>query len=249
MKESKIINANQICNMKFGCKSKLRKHVKEVHEGIKIHQCQFCDKKFVQLGHLNRHFKTVHLHEGVDQVDQSQLLKRKKQVDTTHKRSKNVKNSKRMKMLEKEALDVSNFVGFDHESEIAHKEQKIKKEIKHEVKTESVDKKITEGIVKDEQIDKNSKRMKMIEKQALDVSNITGFDHIEESKIKKEIKTEVKIEPIGENDDEDLEKQGLDVSNIMGFDHENQIIDKKPKIKPEIKQEVKIEPTGEHFNE
>ena len=115
--------------MKFGCKSKLRKHVKEVHEGIKIHQCQFCDKrfgrseilkihvetvhegikihqyqfcdkKFVQLGHLNRHFKTVHLHEGVDQVDQSQLLKRKKQVDTTHKRSKNVKNSKRMKMLE-----------------------------------------------------------------------------------------------------------------------------------------------------
>ena len=154
-----------------------------------------------------------------------------------------------MKVLEKEALNVSNIVGFDHENEIADKEQKIKIEIKHEVKTEPVDKNITERIVKVELIDKNSKRMKMMEKQALDVSNITGFDHIEESKIKKEIKTEVKIEPIGENVDEDLEKQGLDVSNIMGFDHENQIIDKKPKIKPEIKQEVKIEPTGEHFNE
>ena len=41
--------------------------------------------------------------------------------------------------------------------------------------------------------------LKMMEKQALDVSNINGFDHIEEQKIKKEIKTEVKIEPMDEN--------------------------------------------------
>ena len=142
-----------------------------------------------------------------------------------------------------------NFVGFDHESEIAHKEQKIKKEIKHEVKTESVDKNITEGIVKDEQIDKNSKRMKMIEKQALDVSNITGFEHLMEQKIKKELKTVVKIEPIDENVNEEIEKQALDVSNITGFDYENQTIDKEPKIKQEIKQEVKIEPMGQNFNE
>ena len=59
--------------------------------------------------------------------------------------------------------------------------------------------KSAEGIVKVKPIDKNSKRMKMIEKQALNVSNITGFDHIEEQKIKKEIKTEVKIEPMDEN--------------------------------------------------
>ena len=103
-----------------------------------------------------------------------------------------------MKILEKEALDVSNIVGFDHENEITH-EQKIKKEIKHEVKTEPVDKIIPEGIVKVKPIDKNSKRMKMIEKQALNVSNIAGFDHIVEQNIKKEIKTEVKIEPMGEN--------------------------------------------------
>ena len=67
--------------------------------------------------------KRIHIH---DEVDQSQSLKREKQVDTTLKRSKNVNNSKRMKMLEKEALDVSNIVGFDHENEMAAKEQKIK---------------------------------------------------------------------------------------------------------------------------
>ena len=48
-----------------------------------------------------------------------------------------------------------------------------------------MDKNIAEGIVKVEPMNKNSKRMKMIEKQALDVSNITGFGHIVEQKIKK----------------------------------------------------------------
>ena len=84
-----------------------------------------------------------------------------------------------------------------------------------------------------------------MEEQALDVSNITCFDHIEEPKIKKEIKTEVKIEPMDEN--EEMEKQALDFSNITGFDHENQI--KEEKIKKEIKHEVKIEPMSENFNE
>ena len=94
-------------------------------------------------------------------------------------------------------------------------------------------------------IDKNSKGMKMMEKQALDVSNITGFDHVEEQKIKKEIKIEVKIEPIDENINEEIEKQALDVSNITGFDYENQTIDKEPIIR----QEVKIEPMSKDFNE
>ena len=40
--------------------------------------------------------------------------------------------------------------------------------------------------------------MKTMEKHALDFSNINGFDHSEEPKIKKDIKTEVKIEPIDE---------------------------------------------------
>ena len=106
--------------------------------------------------------------------------------------------------------------------------------IKYEVKTEPVDENITEGIVKVGAIDKNSKRMKMMEKQAFNVSNTTCFDYIEEQKNQKEIKTEVfdfdfdiKSEPI----DEEIEKQALDVSNIMGFDNENQTIDKEPKIK------------------
>ena len=140
-------------------------------------------------------------------------------------------------------MDVSNIVGFDHENEIAHKEPKIKIEIKHEVKTEPLDENITEGIVKVEPIDKNLKRMKMIEKQALDDPKISGFDNVEEQKIKKEIKTEVKIEPI----DEEIEKPALDFSNITGFDYENQT--EEQKIKKEIKQEVKIEPMDENFNE
>ena len=121
-------------------------------------------------------------------------------------------------MLEKEALDDSNIVGFDHENEMAAKEQKIKIEIKHEVKTESVDENINKRMIKVEPFDENSKRTKTIEKHALDVSNIAGFDHIEEQKIKKEFKTEVKIEPIDENINEEIEKQALDVSNITGFD-------------------------------
>ena len=123
-----------------------------------------------------------------------------------------------MKMLEKEALDDSNIVGFDHENEMAAKEQKIKIEIKHEVKTESVDENINKRMIKVEPFDENSKRTKTIEKHVLDVSNIAGFDHIEEQKIKKEFKTEVKIEPIDENINEEIEKQALDVSNITGFD-------------------------------
>ena len=178
----------KFCDKKFGQKETLKTHVKMVHEGIKNHHCKICDKKFGQLGHLNRHIKMVHVYDG---VEKSQSLKLKKQVDTTHKRSKNVKNSKRMKMLEKEALDVSNIVGFDHENEIAGKDQKIRKGIKHEVKTESVDENFAKGIVKVEPIDKNSKRMKMLEKKALDVSNITGFNHIVEQNIKRDRKSSI----------------------------------------------------------
>ena len=102
----------------------------------------------------------------------------------------------------------------------------------------------TKRMIKVEPFDENSKRTKTIEKHALDVSNIA-----EEQKIKKEFKTEVKIEPIDENINEEIEKQALDVSNITGFDYENQTIDKESKIKQEIKQEVKIEPMCKDFNE
>merc|ERR1712062_421629 len=110
-------------------------------------------------------------------------------------------NSKRMKMLEKEALDVSNIVGFDHENEIAGKKQKIKKEIKQEVKTEPVEENITGFDHVEEQktkkkIDINVEPIEEMEQQALNVSNIMGFDHEnqtidKEPKIKQEIKQEV----------------------------------------------------------
>ena len=92
-------------------------------------------------------------------------------------------------MLEKQALDVSNIAGFDHENQIASKKQKIKKEIKHEVKIEPMDENVDEGskidkvepaekhVHKGSKKAKDSKRLKTLEKQALDVSNIAGFDH------------------------------------------------------------------------
>ena len=57
----------------------------------------------------------------------------------------------------------------------------------------------TKRMIKVEPFDENSKRTKTIEKHALDVSNIA-----EEQKIIKEFKTEVKIEPINENINEEM---------------------------------------------
>ena len=133
-KVSKKLNCH-ICDKKFPKQSKLKKHVETVHEGIKNHQCEICVKKFGRLSDLNRHVKEVH--DGVGRI---RPLKRKKQLETAQKRSKNAKDSKTLKMMEKQALDVSNIAGFDHENQIiVGEEQKIKKEIKHEVKIEPVD--------------------------------------------------------------------------------------------------------------
>ena len=77
--------------------------------------------------------------------EKSNLKKYVKSHKTTQKGSKNAKDSKRLKMLEKEALDVSNIAGFDHENQIVGEEQKIKKEIKNEVKIEPVDENFDEG--------------------------------------------------------------------------------------------------------
>ena len=49
-----------ICDKKF-VQSRLKRHVKEVHQGIKNHQCS--EQKFGELGILMRHVKTVH--EGI----------------------------------------------------------------------------------------------------------------------------------------------------------------------------------------
>ena len=44
-----------------------KKHVKEVHEGVKDHECNHCGKSFSQAGSLKLHVKAVHegVHEGV----------------------------------------------------------------------------------------------------------------------------------------------------------------------------------------
>ena len=99
-----------------------------VHLKLKPHKCDICEKKFITKQILKRHVKEVH--EGVSRI------KNKKQVETAQKGSKNVKDSMKLKMMEKEALNVSNIAGFDHENQIADKEQIIKQEIKQEVKIE-----------------------------------------------------------------------------------------------------------------
>ena len=173
----------EICKITFGLLNDLKRHVKAVHEKIKDYQCDICDMKFGYKYILKRHIKGVH--DGVGEI---QELKHKKQV---HKGSKNSKNSKRIEILEKQALDVSNFV-----------------EIKQEVKIEPMDEIIDEGsknegepveenVHKGSKNVKGSKKLKMMGKQALLVSN---FDENQivgvEQKIKNEIEPEVKIEPM-----------------------------------------------------
>ena len=72
----------QKCGKSFTRKDHLKRHNLNIHEGIKDHQCQICSMKFGRSGHLKRHVKRVHVHDG---ADQSQSLKCKKKVDTTHK--------------------------------------------------------------------------------------------------------------------------------------------------------------------
>ena len=81
-------------------------------------------------------------------------------------------------------------------------------------------------------------------KRALDVPNIS-FDHEDKIPIKKEIKKEIKTEPLEEFENvhkelnDDAIKRALDVTDIS-FDHEDKI-----PIKKEIKQEIKSEPIDE----
>ena len=144
----------KICNKKFGRSSVMKEHVKTVHDGIKNHQCEICNMKFVRLSYMKRHHKKVH--DGKGQI---QSLKHKKQVQTAQKESENDKDSKRMKVLDKEALDVSNIAGFDHENQIVDKEPTIKSE----VKIEPLDENIDEGLknVKVETVEENFDKLKV----------------------------------------------------------------------------------------
>ena len=44
----------------FAVDDSLKRHILQVHEGIKNHKCEFCGKSFVQSGTLNRHIQSVH---------------------------------------------------------------------------------------------------------------------------------------------------------------------------------------------
>ena len=49
------------CDMKFGQKSDLIRHVKIIHQKVKLFSCGDCGQKFGLNGHLTHQVKTVHL--------------------------------------------------------------------------------------------------------------------------------------------------------------------------------------------
>ena len=177
----------KICNKKFGDLRNMKRHVKTVHDGIKDYQCKICNKKFGQLSAMRRHVKEVH--DGKGQI---QSLKCKKQVETAQKGSENVKDSKRMKMLEEEALDVSNIAGFDHENPIVGKEPKIKNEVKIEPLDENIDEGLKNVKVEpaEENLDKGSNNDET--KNVEDVSKL---------KLKMRVMTEIGLFDVNEEED------------------------------------------------
>ena len=50
-----------ICDKAFNNQQTLEKHVKCVHEDMKIHTCENCEKTFNNKGNLKAHFDAVHL--------------------------------------------------------------------------------------------------------------------------------------------------------------------------------------------
>ena len=66
-----------LCTKTFGRRSELNKHIRYIHEGIKI-MCESCGKSFGKPGDLDRHIKAIHeaiIHE-CDKCDRKYLKKR-----------------------------------------------------------------------------------------------------------------------------------------------------------------------------
>ena len=106
------------------------------------HENQIVDEKQKIKKEIKLEVKIEPIDENVDEGSKNDKIDL---VDeNVHKGSKNAKDSKRLKMMEKQVLYVSNIAGFDHENQIVGEEQKIKKEIKHEVKIEPVDENVNE---------------------------------------------------------------------------------------------------------
>ena len=56
-------HACEICYSKFWKKSNKERHVRAVHEKLKLFPCDRCDKSFSEKGHFKEHVETVH--EGI----------------------------------------------------------------------------------------------------------------------------------------------------------------------------------------
>merc|ERR1712129_235463 len=52
----------EFCDVSMASKSKLRKHIQDIHCDLRPYKCQVCDKRFKRNGHLNEH-KLIHTGE------------------------------------------------------------------------------------------------------------------------------------------------------------------------------------------
>lgn len=77
------------CHKEFPTPSKLKRHVSQIHEGIKNYQCDRCDRAFGELCKLKKHVSIVHEGQKNYQCDRcdyrcGQLSNLKKHISIVH---------------------------------------------------------------------------------------------------------------------------------------------------------------------
>ena len=58
--KNKVQMLKDQCGMTFASIFVMRRHVLEVHEKIRSHQCNLCSASFTNIGNLKRHIKSKH---------------------------------------------------------------------------------------------------------------------------------------------------------------------------------------------
>lgn len=58
------------CMSQFGSQSKLTRHIRAVHDNVRLHDCEFCGKAFKEKSHLIKHYRS---HQKKDPTETSEL--------------------------------------------------------------------------------------------------------------------------------------------------------------------------------
>ena len=62
------------CGKAFSEAGNLRKHIKGVHQGQKNHKCEYCEKSFFEYSNLKTHIKGVHKGQKINHEKKSTNL-------------------------------------------------------------------------------------------------------------------------------------------------------------------------------